>query len=141
MPIGFYDTGLKRGFAARPDCAVHRPFPLGPRLPVILADLSHEPYVLTAVWLCSPCRSFLVDPPLPGIFSANSIEKECLRYVPSVARLLHARLCKAPCYGPSFFLRLPCVAITRLAYFSLHPAFFSATCVGLLHVSDPMFPT
>ena len=36
------------------------------------------------------------------MFSANLLEEECLRYVPSVARLVHVSLCKVPCYG-SFF--------------------------------------
>ena len=30
-PIGFNYTGLNHGFTARPDCAVHRPSPFGPR--------------------------------------------------------------------------------------------------------------
>ena len=77
MPIGFYDTGLHRGFAARPDCAAHRPSsPLGPRMhPVILGYLSHGSYVLTLVWLRSPYRPILVDPPLTDFFRPNRLRK------------------------------------------------------------------
>ena len=53
-----------------------------------LAYLSHEFYALTPAWLRSPYRSFPVDPPFMVLFSAKSLENECLRYVPSVARFL-----------------------------------------------------
>ena len=41
---------------------------------------------------------------------------------------------------PPFFVRLQYVAKTRFAYFLLFRAFFSVTFLGLLHVSDPVFP-
>ena len=60
---GFNDTGLNRGFTARPDCAVHRPCPLGPRFSQgLLAYSPHRSHVLVPVWLRSPYRSFPVDP-------------------------------------------------------------------------------
>ena len=63
LPIGVNDTGLNRGFTARPDCAVHRPSPLVPRFSLaLLTYLSQGSHALTPVWLRSLYRSFSVDP-------------------------------------------------------------------------------
>ena len=87
--IGFNYTGLNHGFTARPDCAVHRPSPLGPRFALgLLAYLSYRAHVLTPAWLRSPYRSFPLDPLSCCYFSAKSPSEVCLRYVPSVARFL-----------------------------------------------------
>ena len=63
LPKGSNDTGHNDGFTARPDCAVHRPSPLGPRFSLaLLAYLWHRSHVLTPVWLRSQYRSLPVDP-------------------------------------------------------------------------------
>ena len=41
---------------------------------------------------------------------------------------------------PSFFFRVQYVAMTRLAYFPFFRAFFEVTSLGLLRVSDLVFP-
>ena len=137
----FNYTDLSRGVAARPDCAVHRPSPLGPRFALgLLAYLSHRSHVLTPVWLRSPFRLSKLTP-FRVVFSAKSFSEKFLRYVPSVARFL-----KVAFQGPFLWtlllvVRLQDIALTRFAYFLFFRAFFSVTVLGLLHFSDSVFPT
>ena len=75
------------------------------------------------------------------MFSAKSFSEECLRYVPSVARILEAAFQRPLLWTLLFLVRLQYVAMTRFAYFLFFRAFLSVTFLGLLHVSDSVFPT
>ena len=75
------------------------------------------------------------------MLSAKPFSEECLRYVHSVARFLNVAFQGPLLWNLLFFVRLQYVAMTRFAYFLFFRAFFSVTFLGLLHVSDPVFPT
>ena len=79
--------------------------------------------------------------PFHVMFSAKSLSEECLRYVSSVARFLKVDFQGPLLWTLPFFVRLQYVAMARFAYFLFFRAFLSVAFLGLLHVSDPMFPT
>ena len=74
------------------------------------------------------------------MFSAKSLSEECLRYVPGVARFLKASLSRSLAMDLPFYFRLQYVAMTQFAY-SLFSLLFLGYFLGLLHGSDPVFPT
>ena len=118
------------GFTARPDCAVHRPSPLGPRFALGLSTyLSHRSHALTPVWLRSPFSLSKLTP-FRVVFSAKSFSDKFLRYVPSVARFLTAAFQGPFLWTLLLFAKLQYVAMTRFAYFLFFRAFSSVTFLG-----------
>ena len=79
--------------------------------------------------------------PFRVVFSSKSFSEKFLGYVPSGARYISVAVQGPLLWTLLLFAKLQHVGMTRFAYFLFVRAFFSVTFLGLLHVSDPVFPT